>query len=150
LPGDSVQSSFDTTIYKLGYAFSLFHDAQKELAVFGGAHISDISYRSASNTDSVTANTTAILPVLGADLTVNFTERLSLEVALQFFISDVNHYSGNLIDFGFAGNYQWHERLDLGAGYKFYRQDIDSADEGFYGDYRFEYRGPFAYIRTRF
>jgi hypothetical protein len=149
-PGDTVQSNFDTTIYRLGYAFSLFHDAQKELAVFGGAHISDISYRSASGTESVAVETTAILPVLGADLNVNFTDRLSLEVELQFFIGDVNHYSGNLLDFGFAGNYQWHDRLDVGAGYKFYRQDIDSADESFPGDYRFEYRGPFVYARARF
>ena len=32
-----------------------------------------------------------------------------------------------------AGNYQWHDHLDMGAGYEFYRQDIDSADESFPG-----------------
>ena len=150
LPGDSVLSSFDTTIYRLGYAFSLYHDAQKELAVFGGAHITDISFHSAGNAETVDADTTAILPVLGVDLAINFTERVSLEVGLQFFIGDVNHYSGNLLDFGFAGNYQWHDRMDIGVGYKFYRQDIDSADESFTGDYRFEYRGPYIYARARF
>ena len=147
--GEFVDTGFDTRIIRFGYAFSLFHDAQKELAVFGGAHISDIKYRSASDTDDVQADTTATLPVLGADLVVNFTDRWSLGAELQFFVSDVNSYSGNLIDFGLSGQYAWLDRLTIGAGYRFYRQDIDSADENFFGDYRFEYRGPFVFINAR-
>ena len=95
------------------------------------------------------AETTAILPALGADLVVNFTDRLSLGAELQFFVSDVNKYSGNLIDFGLSGHYHWLEWLTIGAGYRFYRQDIDSADEDFFGDYRFEYRGPFVFLNVR-
>ena len=45
LAGELGDTGFDTRILRFGYAFSLFHDAQKELAVFGGAHISDIEYR---------------------------------------------------------------------------------------------------------
>lgn len=145
-PGDTVNTGFDTRIFRFGYAFSLLHDAQKELAIFGGAHISDVSFRADGANDEVRADTTAILPVLGADLQVNFTDSLSLGTKLQFFVSDVNRYSGNLIDFSFFGKYTHNKHLAAGFGYRYYRQDIDTADEDFFGDYRFEYRGPFVFI----
>lgn len=147
--GEAVNTGFDTRIFRLGYAFSLLHDTQKELAIFGGAHVSDVSFRSRSANDDVTADTTAILPVLGASLVINFTDRLSLGTALQFFVSDVNRYSGNLIDFGLSGQYSWGRRFSFGIGYRYYRQDIDTADEDFKGDYRFEYRGPVVFISAR-
>ena len=49
-----------------------------------------------------------------------------------------------------SGHYQLLDKLPIGLGYKFYVQDIDSADEDFFGDYRFEYRGPVIDIRARF
>lgn len=147
---ETVQSSFDTTVYKLGYAFSLLHDSQKELSLFGGVHITDVSYRSADGTQTVAADTTAILPILGADLTVNFTDRLSLDAELQFFSMDFNRYSGSLMNFGFSGQYRLLDKLSVGVGYKYYKQDIDSGDEDFFGNYRFEYRGPVVNVRVRF
>ena len=148
--GETVQTSFDTSFYELAYAFSLIRDSQKELSLIGGIQVSDISYRSASGTETAVAETTSLLPVIGADLTVNFTDRLTLDVMLQFWALDFGKYSGNLTDFGFFARYQLLDALSVSAGYKFYRQDIDSADENFFGDYRFEYRGPIVDIRARF
>jgi len=146
---DTVDTSFDTRIFKLGYAFSLWHDQQKELSVFGGVHISDVSFRSGNGAERASAETTALLPVLGADLRVSFTDRLALRTTLNVFVSDIDRYSGSLLDFAVSGQYALHERLLAGVGYRLYRQDIDSADESFFGDYRFQYRGPFIYISAR-
>ena len=148
--GDTVQSSVDTSIYKLAYAFSLMRDSQKELSLIGGVHVTDIAYRSDGAVDTVVADTTTLMPILGADLTVNFTDRLALEAELQFWLSDFNSHSGNLTDFGVSARYRISETFSFSAGFKFYRQDIDSADEDFFGDYRFEYRGPIVDIRARF
>lgn len=148
--GETVQSSFDTTIYKVGYAFSLIHDSQKELSLFGGVHVTDVSYRSTDGTQTASSDTTATLPILGADLTVNFTDKLSLNAELQFFSMDFNRYSGSLLNFGFSGQYRLLDKLSVGVGYRFYKQDIDSGDEDFFGNYRFEYRGPVVNVRARF
>jgi hypothetical protein len=148
--GQTVQTSFDTSIYKLAYAFSLMRDSQKELSLIGGFQISDISYRSADGTESIVAETTSLMPVLGADLRINFTDTLSLQTELQFWLSDFNDFSGELIDFGISGRYQLFDKISVGLGYKFYRQDIESADEEFFGDYRFDYRGPVIDVRARF
>ena len=75
---------------------------------------------------------------------------ISFDAGLQFWALDIGKYSGNLTDFGFSGRYQLFDSLSVGVGYKFYRQDIDSADESFFGEYRFEYRGPIVDIRARF
>ena len=96
------------------------------------------------------ANTTALFPVLSADFSINFIDKLSLLAKLQFFLTDVNRYSGTLLDFGISGHYQLFDKLLVGVGYKFYRQDIDSGDEDFFGDYRFEYQGPVIDVRARF
>jgi len=147
--GETVSTSFDTRIVELGYAFSLLHDAQKELSVFGGAYVSATSFRSGSDSESVAAKTTSILPALGADVRVALSERLSVGAKLRLFVADVDRYSGNSIDLAIFGQYAWHERISVGAGFRFHRQDIDSADEDFFGDYRFGYRGPYVFVRSR-
>lgn len=147
--GAIVDTSFDTRVLNLGYAFSLLHDTQKELSVVGGLHVTDTSFRSASANDSVAADTVAILPMLGADLRINVTERLAVGAELSLFLSEFDRYSGTLLDLGIFGEYLWRERIVIGAGYRFFRQDIDTADESFFGDLSFDYRGPQVFIRAR-
>ena len=63
--------------------------------------------------------------------------------------SDFNRYSGSPLDCRLSAKYTWRERLTAGLGYRFYRQDIDTADESFSGDYRFVYQGPLVFFGAR-
>ncbi len=78
--------------------------------------------------------------ILRAKCTVTF--------ALLVLLSALNAHAASEKDKDLVGNYQWHDHLDMGAGYEFYRQDIDSADESFLSDCRFEYHGAFVCART--
>lgn len=148
--GETVTTDFDTRVLRFGYGFALLRDEQKDLSLFGGLHVTDIDYRVRGSTSAIAASTTAFLPVIGARLRANLTERLMALTNLELFELDFDQHSGELIDFSIAGRYLIGQRFFVDAGYRFYRQDIDSGDDSFLGDYRFVYRGLFASLRVRF
>ena len=148
--GDSLRTEFNTRVFRLGYGFSFLRDAQKELTLFGGAHVTDVDYRVRGSTETESVSTTPVLPVIGLHLRANPTERLAIVAGLEIFQLDFDKHSGELIDFSFGGQYRVTEWLKAGAGYRFYRQDIDAGDDSFLGDYRMQYRGPFVVLRAQF
>ena len=148
--GATVDSSFDTKVLKLGYAFSLFHDNQKELSLFGGVHLSDISYRSSAGNLDVSASTTTTMPVVGARLNGRLSKRLSAGATIDYYNMDFNQISGRMINFGVFGEYLLTDKLSIRGEYRFYRQVVDSADPDFPAQYAFEYSGPAVYLVGRF
>ena len=148
--GQAVTTDFDTDVLRLGYGFALLRDEQKEFTLFGGLHMTDVGYRVRGSGESVLASSKAFLPVIGARFNAWLTQQIALGVRLDLFELDVDQHSGSLLDFGFEGRYRFNERWSAGAGYRFYRQDINSGEDSFLGDYRFQYRGPVAFLRIRF
>lgn len=149
-PGETLQTSLSTRILRLGYAFSFFRDAQKDLSVMGGAHVSDIDYFVQGETIPVAASTTAILPVIGARLRVSPTERIDLHANAELFKFDFDEYDGELYDLSIGGSWRLAKRLFVGGGYRWYRQEIRSGDDDLTGEVLIDYRGPFAYLTVRF
>ncbi|MDJ0916980.1 MAG: MipA/OmpV family protein [Woeseiaceae bacterium] len=148
--GDNVLSSFDTTLYSLAYGFSLLRDAQKELTIWGGVNVAEVRYRATGGVGDVRAETRQLLPTLGLDLDANFTDKLSLEAALSFYLLDFSDHSGDMLNFRFGGSYRITPSLSANLGWQYYRQDIRTADPSFFGEYRFEYRGPQLTLSARF
>ncbi len=148
--GDTVLSAFDTTLYSFAYGFSLLRDAQKELTIWGGVNIAEVRYRASGGVGDVRAETRQLLPTLGLELDANFTDRLSLEAALSFYLLDFNDHSGEMLNLRFGGSYRLTQWLSADLGWQFYRQDIRTADPSFFGEYRFEYRGPQLTLSARF
>ncbi|MDJ0939020.1 MAG: MipA/OmpV family protein [Woeseiaceae bacterium] len=148
--GDTVLSAFDTTLYSLAYGFSLLRDPQKELTIWGGVNVADVRYRSSGSVGDVTADTTQLLPTLGVEFDASLTDRLSLEAALSFFLLDFNDHSGDMLNFRFGGRYRFTQTLSAAVGWQYYRQDISTGDPSFFGEYRFEYRGPQLTLSARF
>ena len=147
--GESVSSSFDSRVIRFGYGFSFLRDAQKDLSMFGGVHVTDVELNVSGVNDSVRAGTTAVLPVLGARLRANFTEKVSVGANFEIFALDFDKYSGELIDFSVYGQYRISGHTAIVGGYHFYRQDLTSGDEGLNGNFRIDYSGPYVSFRVR-
>jgi outer membrane protein len=148
--GEIVTTEFNTQVIRLAYAFSLMQDEQKELSILGGVHVTNVEYRTSSDNQVVDSSTTAILPVIGAHLRLNPAKSLQAIVRFEFYNMDINHHGGHMIDFSVAGQYLITDNFAAGAGYIWYRQDMNSSDPDFTGGYRFDYRGPMLYLRARF
>ena len=149
-PDETVTTSLDTRVFRLAYGFSILRDEQKELTVLGGLHITDTDYRVGDGEDSLAASTTPILPVVGLHGRVNVTPRWSVEASAEAFAMDFARYSGDLIDLSLAARYRISDRYFAGAGYRYYRQDLESADDSLFGDVLVNYWGPYAYLGLRF
>jgi outer membrane protein len=145
-----LNSSFDTKVFKIGYAFSLFHDNQKELSVFGGLHFTDISYRTSDGNQEVSSSTDTIMPVIGVRFNAGPTNRISAGARIDYYNMDFNQISGTLLDFEFYGEYRFNDMLSIGAAYRIYSQKVDSADPDFLAQYSFKYTGPSVMLIGRF
>jgi hypothetical protein len=125
-------------------------DEQKDVSIFGGLHATDIDYRVRGSSEPIVASTTSFLPVIGARANVVPAERWSATGNIEIFLLDFDKHSGELMDISVSAEYRLAERLIAGIGYRYYRQDIESGDDAFLGDYRLHYQGPFLQLRARF
>ena len=148
--GATLVTDFDTSVLKVGYAFSLFHDEQKELSVFGGIHFSDVSFRTSDGSQEVSTSTKPLLPAIGAKFNASLTGKFVVGANLDYYNMDFNKNSGSMINFAFFGEYRFVEKISAGLGYRIYNQKISSGDPEFSGDYEFDYRGPTIYLTGRF
>ena len=145
-----INTKLRTRTVRIAYSFALFRDPQKELAILGGISATELSYRVSNDANEVFAETTSTLPVIGATGRVNFTEDISLDASLEIFALDVADRSGELVDLVIAGNYRVTPGFFVGLGYRLFRQDIQTGDDDFIGEYRVNYYGPLAYVRMHF
>jgi MltA-interacting protein MipA len=148
--GEKLETSLATRVLRIAYGFAVFRDQQKELVVSGGLHATRFEYRASTADSERGAATNAILPLLGAQLRASFTEQLALHVSAEMFFLDFDQYSGKLIDIAAAGRYRLGSPFSVEAGYRYYRQTLDSNDDSLIGSLRFDYRGPFLALTATF
>lgn len=148
--GEELRTDLTTRVLRLDYGFAILRDAQKELMLIAGLHTTDIEYEASGDSSRVEASTTAMLPLLGARLRVNWTDRIALLLDAEIFVLDFDRYRGELLDISGAAQYRLLDSLFLRAGYRYYRQRLESGDESFSGEARVDYVGPYVGIAKVF
>ena len=146
---ESISTELNTRVVRFGYGFSLFRDVQKDLSLFGGMHVTEFEYSVQGVGERVRRKTMAYLPVIGARGLVHFSDKVSVAANVEIFALDFDKYSGELFDLSISGQYRVNEHWFVGAGYRFYRQDIKSNGDSLTGQYQFDYHGPHAFFRVR-
>lgn len=150
--GTIVNSSFDTRMVRIGYAYSLINDPQKEIGVMGGLHFSEIkSQISGPSTGQVETSSAATpLPVVGAHGSVALGEKSALGARVQFFRMDFDRYKGYL---NFA-TLDWQRRLgdkvSIGLAYNYYALTLDSRDNDVRGSLKVRHHGPEFFVAAAF
>lgn len=148
--GEQLRTRLATRVFRISYGFAVFRDEQKELVVSAGVHGTRFDFSASAESGEVDAATTAIMPLVGASLRANFNSRVALHVGLALFGLEFDRAKGSLVDLSAEGRYRVSPRFDIGAGYRYYRQTLDSGDDSLRGDITIEYRGPLASLRYRF
>jgi outer membrane scaffolding protein for murein synthesis (MipA/OmpV family) len=150
--GTELATRFDTELLRLGYGYSLMNDAQKELGVTAGVHVSN-------NTTDVTAmpsgerersNVSTPLPVIGAFGSVALGPRSSLAAKLQLFGMQYDRLEGAMV----FGNLEWQRRLtenvSIGLGYNAYYSRLRSREDEGRGRLETLHHGPMVFVTTGF
>lgn len=150
--GTTINSYFDTKILRVGYAYSLINDAQKEVGIMGGLHISKFSTEitAAATGQSEIFNASIPLPVIGLHGSVALGENSTLGARIQFFRMDFDRYEGSL---NFA-TLDWQRRFgdtfSVGLAYNYYALKLDSRDNDVRGSLQVRHHGPEFFVSAGF
>ena len=150
--GTEIESRTDYSSLRLGYTFYLMRDAQKELGVMAGVHMSEFS------TDIVADGTGQLersrsstpLPVIGVQGAVFLGEKTTLSARIHLFRTDFDQHEGSLnfaaldLERRFGGNFS------VGLGYNFYGLKLTSSDDGLNGDLNIRHHGPVLFASIGF
>jgi len=150
--GTTVNSRFETRILRVGYAYSLIHDAQKEVGIMGGLHFSKFSteINAIATGQNELANAHTPLPVIGVHGSVALGEKSTLGARIQFFRMDFHRYEGSL---NFA-TLDWQRRFgdtfSAGLAYNYYALNLDSRDNDVRGSLEIRHYGPELFLTMGF
>jgi hypothetical protein len=150
--GTEIDVDAELRVTKAAYGFSLMNDAQKELGVLAGVHIT--RYRAdvtaAETGQQVETSVRTPLPVIGAYGSVAIGAKTDLNANLQIFRMEFDHYSGSLNNLYVGVNHYFGDSIGAGIGYNIYAMDLDSPDEDLRGSLKLRHHGPIVFASMRF
>ncbi|VUX56002.1 exported protein of unknown function [uncultured Woeseiaceae bacterium] len=150
--GTIIESHSDTKILRIGYAFSLMNDSQKELGVMAGLHFSsfETSISSRSTGQMVSSNASTPLPVIGLHGSLSLGKRATLGARLQFFRLDFDRYEGSLSYVTLDIQRRFGDNFKIGIGYNYYAMNLDSRDNDIRGTLENRHQGPVLFVSAGF
>jgi outer membrane scaffolding protein for murein synthesis (MipA/OmpV family) len=150
--GTSVNLRSDVRIVRVSYAFSLMHDAQKELGVMAGVHLSrlhtEIFAPDTSQREESTASTP--LPVIGVHGSIALGVKTFLGARVQIFRMHFDQYEGSMNYATLGLQHMLGDKLSLGVGYNFYDLKLDSDHSAIKGKLEIRHHGPFLFVGAHF
>jgi hypothetical protein len=150
--GSVVNSSSSARIAKLAYAYSLMSDAQKELGVVVGLHVTNVKTEISSPDTGqiVRSNVSTPLPVIGLFAGINVGRKMQLEGKINFFRMDFDSYEGSL-NYVYLGLQRALGRYgSIGVGYNYYSMNLESRNEELNGLLRLKHSGPLLFLGVNF
>jgi hypothetical protein len=150
--GSVVNSSSSARIAKLAYAYSLMSDAQKQLGVVAGLHVTHVKTEiSAPDTGQlVRSNVSTPLPVIGLFGGISIGRKMQLEAKINFFRMDFDSYEGSL-NYVYLGLQRALGRYgSIGVGYNYYSMNLESRNEELNGLLRLKHSGPLLFLGVNF
>ena len=158
-PGTEVKSKFDLDIYQFNYSYSFIQDERLDIAAQAGLYIMPISFSlSATGLAEKEGDQdfTAPLPVIGLRLDLLIVPKWYLRTGSQVFYVEYDDYTGSLLNFRSAIEYNPWKHVGFGLGFDALklqvRADGDEAVPGMRlrGDLAFGYTGVLLYGKVFF
>jgi outer membrane protein len=148
----TVDSSFDTSILRIGYAYSLINDAQKELGLMAGLHFSkfDGEISSSSTGQRAASSVETPLPVIGAHGSVAIGKKASLGARVQLFRMDFDRYEGLLSYLTVDLQRRFGENFSVGLAYNYYLMKLESNEDDLTGSLQIRHSGPALFVSAGF
>ncbi len=150
--GSEIESRINMKTLTLAYGYSLVRDAQKELGVMGGLHLTsfktDITSANTGQTERSLARTP--LPVIGLFASLFLKENLTFNAKLQMFRTDFDSYEGFMNYSTFDIQRRFGDQISVGLGYSFYDTKLSSSDNDVAGSLKVRHSGPVLFVTAGF
>lgn len=150
--GTQIESKINAKTLTLGYGYSLIRDAQKEIGVIGGLHITSFT----TNINSVTtgqAERSSVgtpLPIIGFFASFFLKEELTFNAKLQMFRTDFDSYEGSMNNATFDIQRRVGKKVSVGLGYSYYDMKLTSSDDDVNGYLKVRHSGPVLFMTAGF
>ena len=118
--GTNVEAFFDFDIYQLGYSYSFFQDERIDLAAGFSLYVMPIDFGLKATgliDEEGSARFTAPLPALGLRMDVALTPKWFIRTGSQVFYVEYEQFTGSLLEFKAALEYNPWEHVGLGLGF---------------------------------
>ncbi|NJN05968.1 MAG: MipA/OmpV family protein, partial [Rhodobacteraceae bacterium] len=150
--GSDVDSQSYTRSLRLGYAYSLIRDPQKELGVMAGMHFTsfDTSISSSLPDQKEVSQVDVPLPVIGVHASVNIGDNTTISTKLQIFRTEFDNYEGSLNYFMVDVQRRLGENFNIGIGYNYYAMNLHSSEEEPGGFFKMRHSGPALFLAASF
>lgn len=150
--GTELATSAQATILRVGYAYSLIRDAQKELGIMAGIHFTDFetNFTSGSTGQTERSRYRTPLPVVGLHASIFLSDRTSIGAKLQIFRTDFDNYEGSLNYLSLDIQRRVADAVSIGLGYSYYGMKLTSSDSDANGYLNVRHQGPSAFLSIGF
>ena len=150
--GTEIESRINMKTLTLAYGYSLIRDAQKELGVMGGLHLTSFKTNITSATTGQTERSLAgtPLPVIGVFASLFLKEKLTFNAKLQMFRADFDSYEGSMNYSTFDIQRRINEQVSIGLGYSYYDTKLSSSDNDVNGSLKVRHSGPVLFMTAGF
>jgi hypothetical protein len=150
--GTGVNLRSDVRVARVSYAFSLMHDAQKELGFMAGVHLSRLNTEIFAPDTGQREHTTAStpLPVIGVHGSIALGAKTFLGMRVQIFRMHFDHYEGSMNYVTLGLQHMLGNTMSLGLGYNFYDLKLDSDHSAINGTVEIRHHGPFLFVGAHF
>jgi hypothetical protein len=165
--GARIDTEFDVTLGRLTYGYSIVKNEKTDIQLKAGVHIADIGASLqlsgaveecqpgevppdcsviGGQTDRLeSSDVTLPLPHLGASFAYAFTPKLGLRSQVIGFALKINDIKGSIVEIDADLVYHPWRRFGLGAGFRYFKVNVDSKGSSLNGEFDFQYYGPVAY-----
>jgi len=149
--GTTVNSEFDSKVYRLSAGYSFIKDNTKELGVVLGFHVTD--FDTSIGTPGIAAqggSGLAPLPTIGAYGSYALSPRWLLSARADYFSLNYNDYDGRLLNFNAGVDYRITRHFGLGVGYRYVDYEVTATKPNFNGGLEYRFKGPVLYMVASF
>jgi hypothetical protein len=150
--GTTVDSFFDTQVYRVAYGYSLVNDGQRELTFLLGAHITRLSMgiRDKNGNVAQSGAGTLPLPTAGLDIWTALSEKWRFRFFAQAFALKYDEIEGNLINGSVSFEHNTFKHAGFGLGWSQYRYDLKVDGGNLRGEFDYGFHGPTLFLNARF
>jgi hypothetical protein len=170
--GVKVDSTFDLTLARLTYGYSVMRSDKMEVKLKAGLHIADIaatlklgagvrvcqpgevppdcSVYTGSTDRLESSDVTLPLPHFGASFAYAITPKVAIRTQAIGFALKINDIKGSIFEIDADVVYHPWRRVGLGAGVRYFNANIESTGSHLKGEFDFEYFGPVIYGKLTF
>jgi hypothetical protein len=140
----TLESSFDTEIWRVSYAYAFLDSAQHRATAQVGLHWPRIAMHLSrtEGTRNADASADGPLPVLGLTYTYRFSPRWMFDVRGQIFRLQMDDIDGSMDNFSAALAVAALQNVTIFAGYNYYKLKADVSKRFWNGQANFDYQGP--------